>query len=590
MKSLLLLFTTLLTLPVCSQDDPWVTYFEKSGGIATPRYDETIDYCQRLAEASPVAWYTSFGQSPQQRDLPLLIIDENGNFTPGSVKASGNLVFLIQAGIHPGEIDGKDAGLMFFRDILIHGKYPELLDGVTFLFIPILSVDGHERFGPFNRINQDGPEEMGWRANALNLNLNRDHLKADTPEIIAWLKLFNEWMPDFFMDIHVTDGADYQYVLTYALETHGNMDKGLTKWTNEEFIPDMESGMEEAGYPVFPYVMFRRWHDPRSGLRSSVSPPRLSQGYTALQNRIGILVENHMLKDYATRVYATYELLRVVSELLVEEKEKLEILNRDADLFVAGNAGPGFNLPLEWTAGPDSVMVKFRGVEYDAVESDLTGGTWFKYYPDRPATFEVPLFNDLKSSVSVELPYAYIVPVEWNEVIDRIGWHGIEYFELPEKRDVEVETYRFANPDWTRTPNEGRFRVEATYTVQKEVLEFPAGSAVVPVNQRTARVIAHILEPDAPDSYLQWGFFNAIFEQKEYSETYVMEVIAREMLKEDPALRGEFEQWKEENPAAANNQWAQLNWFYSKSPWWDYKKNLYPVGRIVDIGILEDLQ
>ncbi len=580
----------LFAFNIFAQDDRWQTYFEKSGGVATPDYETTITYCKALADASEMVKHTTFGVSPQGRLLPLLIIDKKGNFTPESVKASGNAVLLLQAGIHPGEIDGKDAGLMFFRDLVIHKKFPGLLDGVTYLFIPIFSVDGHERSGPYNRINQDGPEEMGWRANALNLNLNRDYLKADSPETIAWLKLFREWLPDFFVDFHVTDGADYQYVVTYALETKGNMDEGLTEWTENTFIPYMESGMEELGYPVFPYVMFRRWHDPRSGLRSSVSPPRLSQGYTALQNRIGMLVENHSLKDFKTRVYATYELYRIIAVVVKEEKENLKELNRKADQRIEAEATGGYELPVDWEAGPDSVMVDFKGVEYDVVESDLTGGPWFKYHPDKPVTFSVPLFNDLAPSKTISLPYAYIIPPEWSEVIQRIIWHGIDYFKIDEPVEIEVETYRFKEPVWSNSPYEGRFRVNAEYDVDTEKIGFPAGSVVIPVNQRAARVIAHILEPDAPDSYLGWGFFNAIFEQKEYSETYVMEGIAREMIKEDPELLKEFEEWKENHPQAAQSQWAQLNWFYSKSPWWDFRKNLYPVGRITDKKVLDDLQ
>jgi len=590
MKYAFISVALLFSLNIAAQSDNWETHFEKSGGVATPDYESTVTYCKALDDASEMVKYTTFGVSPQGRPLPLLIIDRKGNFTPDRVKASGNAILLLQAGIHPGEIDGKDAGLMFFRDLIIHEKLPGLLDGLTYLFIPIFSVDGHERSGPYNRINQDGPEEMGWRANALNLNLNRDYLKVDAPETIAWLKLFREWLPDFFVDFHVTDGADYQYAVTYALEVNGNMDEGLTKWTENTFIPYMESEMEESGYPVFPYVMFRRWHDPRSGLRSSVSPPRLSQGYTALQNRIGMLVENHSLKDFKTRVYATYELYRIIAEVMVAGKDKLKELNAQADQRIEKEATGGYELPVDWEAGPDSVMVEFKGVEYDVVESDLTGGPWFKYHPDKPATFSVPLFNDLAPSKTVSLPYAYIIPLEWSEVIQRIVWHGIDYFKIDEPAEIEVETYRFREPIWANSPYEGRFRVSAEYEVDKEKLGFPAGSVVIPVNQRTARVIAHILEPEAPDSYLGWGFFNAIFEQKEYSETYVMEGIAREMIKEDPELLNEFEEWKENHPQAAQSQWAQLNWFYSKSPWWDSRKNLYPVGRITDKKVLDDLQ
>lgn len=275
----------LLTLTCFSlfAQQEWQTDYELSGGKKTPRYKETINYCLQLADASPMLHFTSFGISPQGRNLPVMIVDRDGLQTPEAIKAAGRIILMIQACIHPGESEGKDAGLMLVRDLA--SGIRDLLDHVSVIFIPIFNVDGHERFGPYNRINQNGPEEMGWRVTATNLNLNRDFLKADAPEMQAWLKLFNNWMPDFFVDIHTTDGADYQYVLTYMMETLGNMDTGLTAWCDSVFLPGWTSEMEEAGYPVFPYVQFRRWHDPKSGLIRDVAPPMLSQGYVALRNR-----------------------------------------------------------------------------------------------------------------------------------------------------------------------------------------------------------------------------------------------------------------------------------------------------------------
>ncbi|MCK4406131.1 MAG: hypothetical protein KAV44_00505 [Bacteroidales bacterium] len=569
-----------------SQDSDWQTYYEKSGFKETPRYDQTVEYCKKLASASPWIKYVSFGVSPQGRDLPLLIVDRNGNFTPLKVHRSGNAVLLIEAGIHPGEIDGKDAGLMFIRDIAIYKKYEDLLNHVTILFIPIFNVDGHERFSAYNRINQNGPKEMGWRTTAQNLNLNRDFLKADTPEMKAWLKMFNKWLPDFFVDIHATDGADFQYVMTYALETFGNMDDGLTTWAENEYLKVMEEDMEKAGYPIFPYVAFRRWHDPKSGLRSMLSAPRLSQGYTAIQNRIGFLIENHMLKDYKTRVSATYEALIITCEILNKEYEKLIMLNKIADEYSAGSEFRSKKFPIDFRASNDSIMVDFKGFEYEVERSNLSGGNWFKY-SDKPVDFKLPYFNNQNPVVEVDLPEAYIIPPEWIDVIERLELHGIKYSQLDEPVVIPVKTYKFKNVSWRQLPYEGRHPVSFDYDEIIEEREFSAGSVVIDMNQRTARVIAHILEPKAPDSYLYWGFFDAIFEQKEYAESYVMESLARKMLVEDPELKKEFEQMKTNNPDFANNFWAILNWFYSKTPYWDQKKNVYPVGKIYDKEVIK---
>jgi len=460
---------------------------------------------------------------------------------------------------------------------------------LTILFIPIFNVDGHERFGPYNRINQDGPEEMGWRTTAQNLNLNRDFLKADSPEMQAWLKLYQQWLPDFFVDIHVTNGADYQYVSTYGVETYGNMDEGLTKWTNEQLIPVMEQSLDAAGYPMFPYIMFRRWHDPRSGLRSSAAGPRFSQGYTAAQNRIGLLIENHSLKDYKTRVSSTYELLHFLCGFLNDQAAGILELNSMADLGAASAAFRKTPFPVNFIAAKDSVMVDFRGVEYEVEKSDLTGGDWFRYHSDKPVTFRVPYFNQQIPSAFVRIPEAYIIPPEWSEVIGKLALHGINYLVLVKPVKISVESYRFTKIEYGKSSYEGRLQVTPTFDTIKEEREFPAGSVVIPTNQRTARIIAHMLEPASPDSYLQWGFFNATFEMKEYFETYVMEEYARNMIAKTPGMKEEFEKWKTANPESAQSQWTQLEWFFFKSLYVDKKLNVYPVGKIVDKNVLEGL-
>jgi murein tripeptide amidase MpaA len=572
-----------------AQDNSLQTFYEKSGFKATPSYDETVNYCRQLDQASPLIRYTTFGTSPQGRELPLLIIDPLGKFDAASAQRDGKMVVLIEAGIHPGEIDGKDAGLMFFRDLVIRQQFGALPQNLIFLFIPIFNVDGHERFGPYNRINQEGPEEMGWRTTAQNLNLNRDFLKAESPEMQAWLKLYQQWQPGFFVDIHVTDGADYQYVMTYGMETFGNMDKGLTDFTNSSFIPSMESYLDRAGYPAFPYIMFRKWHDPRSGLRSSVGGPRFSQGYTASQNRIGLLVENHSLKDYKTRVSGTYELLRFLASYLDKQHEAIMELNAKADQQTSSASFRKDPFAVNYKATTDSIMVDFRGVEYDVEKSDLTGGDWFKYHPDRPVTFKVPYFNQQVPSATVLIPEAYIIPPEWNVIIEKLSLHGIQYTVLENPVFVNVESYRFTKIEYSKTSYEGHTQVTPVFETYTEERKYPAGSVIIPTDQRAARVIVHMLEPASPDSYLQWGFFNIIFELKEYFETYKMEEYARKMLAENPGMKNEFERWKAENPEAAQSQWSQLEWFYFRSPWVDAKRNIYPIGRILDRTALKEL-
>ncbi len=589
-KILFLFFWIPILLSAQQAEKPGLfTFYEKSGFLETPRYDKTIRFCKQLAEASPWVHYTSFGISNQGRELPLLIVDNSENFEPEKVRKSGKVVLLVQACIHAGEPDGKDAGLTLIRDLVILKKNVELLDKVTLLFIPIFNVDGHERFGPYNRINQNGPKEMGWRTNAQNLNLNRDYLKAETPEIQSWVQLFNDWLPDFFVDCHVTDGADYQYALTYGMEVSGDMDAALTQWQKEKYLKPIEILMNNAGIPIVPYVDFRNWHDPRSGLETWASPPMFSQGYCAIQNRPGLLIETHMLKDYKTRVTATYEMLKNTMLILNKESKNLQKLVQETDKKTASPEFKKTPLPLRFeTSAKDSTYLDFLGFEYSGTKSDLSGGDWFQYSKE-PKTFSIPYFSTLKVKSQTTLPEAYIIPAEWKAVIEKVRLHGVQTQMLTRQTTIKVYSYRFKNYKFRSSPYEGHQTVETDLDSIQQEVTYPAGSVIVPTNQRTAILIAHLLEPKAPSSLLWWGYFNTIFEQKEYSESYVMEAMAREMIKNDPKLLQEFEEKKKSDSAFAKSPQEILNWFYRKTPYWDNHKDLYPIGKIYDINELNKL-
>jgi len=588
MKNIILLLLTTFSIHAQNLSSDWLTFYEKSGFKETPRYAETVEYCKRLADASPMVHYTTFGESPQGRDLPLLIIDKNGNFSADQVRRSNNVVFLIQAGIHSGEIDGKDAGLMLIRDMVIKGINKEMLDHVTILFMPIFSVDGHERFSAYNRINQNGPEEMGWRVTAQNYNLNRDYLKADSPEMQSWLKIYNEWLPEFFADCHVTDGADYQYAITYSIEYKHAHDKNVGDWIKNDYLDSIMPSMEKSGFPMIKYIWFKKDHDPKSGIGLGIAGPRYSNGFTILHNRPGLLIETHMFKDYKIRVDATYEILKQTLQILNRDYLKLKEAITIADGAVRKDSFRRKRYPLTYKQVADSIWIDFLGYKYTIEESDLTGGDWHRYSKDT-VNMKIPLFNVYEPAITAHLPEAYIIPVEWTDVIERIKLHGISFKTLKQEAKLKVISYKFSNEKWRERPYENRHTLKFDVEEIEEERKYPKGSVVIPMNQRTAKVIAHILEPKAPDSFLFWGFFDSIFEQKEYAESYVMEEYARIMLSSDENLKKEFELKMAKDTEFATDSKKILKWFYKKSPYWDKRINTYPVGKIFDKTVLENL-
>jgi hypothetical protein len=558
------------------------THAEKTEYRQTPNYADTIAFAKELANASPAIEYRGFGHSGQGRELPLLIASETETFTPDAARNDGKAVVLIQACIHSGEPDGKDAGFALLRDIAITKTAAGILQNVVLLFMPIYNTDGHERSTPFNRINQNGPESMGWRTTSTYQNLNRDYMKADTPETRAWLRLWNEWQPDLFIDCHVTDGADYRCNITYHHEHHAGIDEAVLQWERDVFDDKVSRATAAAGNVISWYLEFIDNRDLTLGTRDFNGSPRFSTGYVPLRNRPGILIETHMIKDYRSRVIGTYDFLRAALTEVNKDPDRLIRIGREADqrTVEAGRVyNPSHLFPLDFELTDDTTPFALSAFQYETDESDVSGDLRVVYGRE-PLDLTIPMYDTFRVTAAAAIPLYYIVPVQWTSVIEVLHAHGVRFRSLAEPAEIEVEGYRFTNVRWPNAPFEGRHMPSFDVDRSTETREFPAGSVVVPVAQPLGKLVLNLLEPEAPDSFAKWGFFNAIFEEKEYAEHYVLEALAREMMDKDPELTREFQQLVKSDAEFAASPAERLRFFYKRSPYWDPQMNLYPVGRI----------
>jgi hypothetical protein len=560
------------------------THAELTNYRQTPNYADTIAFAQQLANATPAIEYRSFGHSGQGRELPLLIASETQTFTPAAAREQGKAVVLIQACIHSGEPDGKDAGFALLRDIAITKTAAGILENVVLLFMPIYNTDGHERSTPYNRINQNGPESMGWRTTGTYQNLNRDYMKADTPETRAWLRLWNEWDPHLFIDCHVTDGADYRCNITFHHEHHAGVDNALLEWERDVFDKKVVRATEAAGNVISWYLEFIDNRDLTLGTRDFNGSPRFSTGYVPLRNRPGILIETHMIKDYRSRVIGTYDFLRAALTEVNRTPDQLIRICREADqrtIDAARAYNPSNLFPLDFELTDQTAPFELKAFEYQTEQSDVSGDLRV-IYGREPLDLTIPMYDTFRVTAAVAPPLQYIVPTQWTTVIEVLNAHGIRFRTLAEKSSIEVESYRFTNVQWPAGPFEGRHMPRFEVERVVEVREFPAGSVVVPLAQPLGKLILNMLEPQAPDSFARWGFFNAIFEEKEYAEHYVLETLAREMMAADQELKREFEELLENDEDFAASPAQRLRFFYKRSPYWDPQIDVYPVGRIVD--------
>jgi hypothetical protein len=550
----------------------------------TPSYAETIAFAKQLAHASPAIEYRGFGHSGQGRELPLLIASETQTFTPEAAQQDNKAVVLIQACIHSGEPDGKDAGFALLRDIAITKTAAGILENVVFLFIPIYNTDGHERSTPFNRINQNGPESMGWRTTSTYQNLNRDYMKADTPETRAWLRLWNDWQPDLFIDCHVTDGADYRSVITYHHEHHAGVDEAVLAWERDVFGNSVVRATEDAGHAISWYLEFIDNRDLTLGTRDFNGSPRFSTGYVPLRNRPAILIETHMIKDYRSRVLATYDFLRAALTEVNSDPQRLRRVGHEADARTASvrTYDPQATHAIDFEITDEQTPFALKAFQYETDESEISGDLRVVYGRE-PIDLTIPMYQTLEVKTAIAPPLAYIVPTQWTDVIEIIHAHGLHFRSLAATTDIEIESYRFVNVSWPSGPFEGRHMPQFEVERRSEERAFPAGSIVVPLAQPLGKLAINLLEPQAPDSFAKWGFFNAIFEEKEYAEHYVLEALAREMLASDPELQREFEAVLQRDPDFAASPAERLRFFYKRSPYWDPQMNLYPVGRITSV-------
>jgi hypothetical protein len=561
----------------------YLTDFERSNYLETGTYDATVALWKKFEKASPFVKLLDIGRTPQGRTLYVCVVSKDKAFTPKAAEKTGKPVVFIQNGIHPGEISGKDATSMLLRDILVTKRHAAILDSVIILAMPVFNIDGHENTSPWHRINQNGPTEMGFRANANRLNLNRDYVKADAPEMRAWLRFYSEWLPDFLIDNHVTDGMDHQYDVTIDMPAEQNIWPTVGGWVKRDFLPKLYAAMEADGHIMGPYAEPRD-EDWSKGMDIGVIEPRYSTSYAAIQNRPALLVETHSLKSHRTQTWSHYDIMLRSLEILGQGGRELRQVVRGADADIARLAetyNPRGSLFLAGTFGDEGTPTVYKGVKSHLETSEITGRQ-IRVYDPEPVDIPTVFFYKLKTTAAPSVPLGYLIPREWTNIIEVLEAHGVKLTRLKKPVTAQCETYRFSDAKWSPRPFESHLAMTAFKTARtKETRVYPAGTVWVPMNQRAARVAFNWLEPEGPDSAVRWGYFNAIFEQKEYFSDYVFEPIARELLKRNPKLKAEFEKKIAEDPQFAANPRERLSFLYKRTPYYEPDKDFYPVARVI---------
>jgi len=552
-------------------DDEWATPFEQNGLKTSPNYEETFAWLDTLIEQTDKLKKVSLGKSPQGRDIWMIIASSEGADSPQELQKNGKASILVQAGIHSGEIDGKDAGMMLLRDIVI-GEKEALLDNANLLFVPIFSVDAHERSTQYNRVNQRGPVNMGWRTTAKNLNLNRDFAKADALEMQHMLHAINEWQPALYIDVHVTDGIDYQYDVTFGYNQPQGLSPASYRWLEQNYRPAIEAELSAQGHIPGQLIFAIDNTDITKGMSLWNPSPRYSNGYGDARHLPTILIENHSLKPFKQRVLGTYVMLEATLKTVGEQSTKL----RSAIQQDKYSYSP--QITLTWKEQQQKKGWDFKGINYRLEQSAISGNDIVRWTGEPKLYPDLPVIGNSVADIRVKRPSAYYIPPQWDEVIERLNIHGIRMTRLEAPTQLSVEQYRLSQPTFSVKDYEGRQRVSAQAVLSPIDTLLPAGTVKIETRQPLGDLAILLLEPQSPDSLLQWGFFNPIFTRTEYIENYAVEPLAAQMLQENPKLQQAFNEALKDEAFAADPK-ARLRWFYQRSPYFDDNYEKYPVVR-----------
>lgn len=552
-----------------------LTKFEQTHGTQSPTYYEIIDWWKKLDQQSSKLKMLTMGMTDAGFPLNLVVVSNDGDYNFESIRTKNKRIVLINNGIHPGEPDGIDASMLLVRDIVANNY--KLPSNVVLAIIPVYNIGGCLNRSPNYRIDQNGPLEKGFRGNSQNLDLNRDFIKCDSKDARAFAEIFHLTDPDVFVDNHVSDGADYQHIMTLLTSQHNKLGAVMGEFLNKEFEPALYTLMKEKGYDLVPYVN-SFGETPENGWLEYWDGPRYSSGYATLWNSFGFIPETHMLKTYEQRVRSTYALMQCFIEFTSKNSDKIKQV-RDQTKQTAKTQA---EFPVSWQIDRSQWKeIAYEGYEAEHIKSEVSGTDKLYYNRSKPFEKQVKVFNYFTPKTIIKKPVAYIIPQGWWKVIDLLKINKVEMQQLKKDTTIEVEVYHIDDYKTSSRPYEMHHfnsNVKLSMTIQE--IKFRKGDWYIPMNQLANRFLIETLEPQADDSYFAWNFFDSILGQKEDFSDYAFDSIAAAYLKDHPDVQAKLQEKRSADTTFAKNWQAQLNFVYENSPYFEPDYLRYPVYRV----------
>ena len=551
------------------------TVFEQSNGAETATYHQTIDYYKQLAQKHTSIRVDPIGETDTEYPLHVVFYAPDGNLNIKKWHTEERVIILINNGIHPGEPDGIDASMMLLRDAAL-GKV-KVPKNVVLAIIPVFNIGGALNRNSFSRANQNGPRSYGFRGNAQNLDLNRDFVKMDAKETQTLVKLFHMLDPDVFIDNHVSNGADYQYVVTLLSTQHNKLGGRMGDYLNKTFEPLIFKDMKQKGHDLIPYVNV--WgRTPDKGWSAFIEPPRFASGFGALFQTYSFVTETHMLKPFKDRVHGTYALMESFIKISSENAAKIKSTRKlERDEIVRAKT-----IPIDWVLDTSKhTLIPFNGYEARYEPSGVSGKPRLFYDKTKPYSKDVPFYHYYKPKTKVRTPKAYIVRQGWGNVVEKMRLNGVMARKVKRDTVMELSVYYIEDYKTTSYPYEGHY-LHSNVSVRKEKrkVNVMKGDYVIKTSQYAKRYIMEVLEPEAPDAFFAWGFFDGVLQQKEHYSSYVFEDVALQLIQDNEVLWNKYNSIKKSDTTFANDGAAQLDFIYKNSPYYERTHLQYPVFRV----------
>jgi hypothetical protein len=495
---------------LASQDN-LLTVAENTNFESTSTFGDVVSFVNELTKFSPYIRLETLATSAEGREIPLLIVGNPLPESPDDLINDDRIVVYIQANIHAGEVEGKEAVQMLARDLLKNPNQ-EIFKNVIILLCPILNADGNEKFSKENRTNQVGPVNgVGVRYNGQFLDLNRDAMKLETPEITGVVtEIFNIWDPAITVDCHTTNGSFHEEPVSFTWMMNPNGDRNLINFMRDNMMPAVHLHLKEnyKTENLF-YGEFINQLNIEEGWISYASEPRYLVNYIGVRNRFGILNENYVYADFKTRVTGCYFLLRSILDYASGNKELIRKLLDEADSrmlrrYDDNNSVDSFAIQYEGKPTPE--MVTIKAIEADTIPG--VRGYWRYKQSDRHRTVSVPYIADYFATKSIGIPYAYLITVPDKEILANLKNHGIVVEKLSEKQTLQVEKFIINELKAEKRLNQGHYTNTVKGEFVKEVKDFPAGTYLIKTNQKLGNLAAYLLEPQSDDGLLLWNFFD----------------------------------------------------------------------------------